>query len=46
MVGSVLTVLESLDPLPSAVVKMATVFQGSFEVSDLIASLCSPWTGL
>jgi len=41
MVGGVLAVLESLDPLPAAIVKMSTVFYGKFMLSDLIASACS-----
>lgn len=32
MVGSVITELEGLDPHESAVVKMATVFEGPFSV--------------
>lgn len=45
MIGGVLAILESLDPLPASIVKMATVFQGSFNISDLLASACSRWSG-
>jgi hypothetical protein len=45
MVGNTICLLESLDPLPAAVVKMATVFQGIFTVGDLAASSCSRWSG-
>jgi len=45
MVGGVLAILESLDPLPASIVKMATVFAGSFNLADLLASACSRWSG-
>jgi len=45
MVGGTICLLESLDPLQAAVVKMATVFHGIFTVSDLAASSCSRWAG-
>lgn len=45
MVGSTICLLESLDPLPAAVVKMSTVFSGCFTVADLISSCCSRWSG-
>lgn len=45
MVGSTICLLESLDPLPAAVVKMSTVFNGCFTVADLISSICSRWSG-
>jgi len=45
MVGGVLGILESLDPLPASIVKMSTVFQGEFRISDLLVSACSPWSG-
>jgi len=45
MIGSTVCLLESLDPLQSAVVKMATVFNGPFTVADLAASSCSKWAG-
>jgi len=45
MVGGTTCMLESLEPLQTAVVKMATVFDGVFTVADLMASSCSRWTG-
>lgn len=45
MVGGAICLLESLDPLQAAVVKMATVFLGPFTISDLAASSCSRWAG-
>merc|ERR1711939_87621 len=45
MVGGAICLLESLDPLQAAVVKMATVFNGVFTVADLAASSCSRWAG-
>eukprot|EP00397_Hematodinium_sp_SG-2012_P004734 GEMP01004748.1.p1 GENE.GEMP01004748.1~~GEMP01004748.1.p1 ORF type:complete len:1084 (+),score=199.12 GEMP01004748.1:212-3463(+) len=45
MVGGAICLLESLDPLQAAVVKMATVFTGPFTISDLAASSCSRWAG-
>jgi class 3 adenylate cyclase len=45
MVGGTICLLESLDPLQAAVVKMATVFRGAFTVADLAASSCSRWAG-
>merc|ERR1719487_599260 len=45
MVGSTVDLLESLDPLESAVLKMSTCFLGSFTLADLAASTCSTWGG-
>lgn len=45
MVGGILTILESLDPLPASIVKMATVFHGPFTLADLLASACPRWSG-
>jgi len=45
MVGGAICLLESLDPLQAAVVKMATVFTGAFTINDLAASSCSRWAG-
>lgn len=45
MVGGTVCLLESLDPLEAAVVKMSTVFDGVFTVADLAASSCSRWAG-
>mmetsp|Transcript_103034 Transcript_103034/g.204506 ORF Transcript_103034/g.204506 Transcript_103034/m.204506 type:complete len:1108 (-) Transcript_103034:330-3653(-) len=45
MVGTTACLLESLDPLESAVLKMSTVFQGSFTLPDLASSSCSRWAG-
>eukprot|EP00931_Biecheleriopsis_adriatica_P090950 TRINITY_DN64859_c0_g1_i1.p1 TRINITY_DN64859_c0_g1~~TRINITY_DN64859_c0_g1_i1.p1 ORF type:complete len:1150 (+),score=235.68 TRINITY_DN64859_c0_g1_i1:159-3452(+) len=45
MVGETLCLLESLDPLESAVLKMATVFSGHFALPDLASSSCSRWSG-
>lgn len=45
MVGGTICLLESLEPLQAAVVKMATVFRGVFTVADLAASSCSKWAG-
>mmetsp|Transcript_46646 Transcript_46646/g.82231 ORF Transcript_46646/g.82231 Transcript_46646/m.82231 type:complete len:1068 (+) Transcript_46646:153-3356(+) len=45
MVGGTICLLESLEPLQAAVVKMATVFRGVFTVADLAASSCSRWAG-
>jgi len=45
MVGTTACLLESLDPLESAVVKMSTVFQGPFTIQDLASSSCSRWAG-
>lgn len=41
MVGGTTCLLESLDPLEAAVVKMSTCFGGPFTVADLSASTCS-----
>jgi len=43
MVGGTVCLLESLDPLESAVLKMSTCFTGAFTLPDLAASTCSPW---
>merc|ERR1719446_916471 len=45
MVGGTVCLLESLDPLESAVLKMSTCFQGPFTLPDLAASTCSRWAG-
>jgi len=45
MVGNTICLLESLDPLESAVLKMSTCFEGSFTLPDLAASTCSRWAG-
>jgi hypothetical protein len=45
MVGRTICLLESLDPLDAAVVKMSTVFQNCFNMADLIASGMSRWSG-
>merc|ERR1712137_469110 len=41
MVGGTTCLLESLDPLEAAIVKMSTCFGGPFTVADLSASTCS-----
>jgi len=43
MVGGTVCLLESLDPLESAVLKMSTCFSGSFTLPDLAASRASKW---
>lgn len=43
MVGGTVCVLESLDPLEAAVLKMSTCFTGTFTLPDLAASTCSRW---
>jgi hypothetical protein len=43
MVGDTVCLLESLDPLEAAVLKMSTCFQAEFTLPDLAASLCSRW---
>jgi len=45
MVGQLECLLESLDPLEAAVLKMSTAFKGIFTLSDLAASSCSQWAG-
>lgn len=45
MVGGTMCMLESLEPLQTVVVKMATVFHGVFTIADLGASSCSRWAG-
>jgi hypothetical protein len=45
MVGETVCLLESLDPLESAVVKMSTVFTGTFTLPDLASCNCSHWAG-
>jgi hypothetical protein len=45
MVGETVCLLESLDPLQAAVMKMSTVFTGPFTLPDLAASSCSSWAG-
>merc|ERR1711972_183371 len=43
MVGGTVCLLESLDPLEAAVLKMSTCFIGTFTLPDLAASICSRW---
>jgi len=43
MVGGTVCLLESLDPLEAAVLKMSTCFHGTFTLPDLAASTCSRW---
>jgi len=43
MVGGTVCLLESLDPLEAAVLKMSTCFTGTFTLPDLAASTCSRW---
>lgn len=43
MVGGTVCLLESLDPLEAAVLKMSTCFQRTFTLPDLAASTCSRW---
>jgi class 3 adenylate cyclase len=43
MVGGTVCLLESLDPLEAAVLKMSTCFDGPFTLADLAASTCSRW---
>jgi len=43
MVGGTVCLLESLDPLEAAALKMSTCFAGSFTLPDLAASTCSRW---
>jgi len=45
MVGETICLLESLDPLEAAVLKMSTVFAGAFSLPDLGSSSCSAWAG-
>jgi len=45
MVGETVCLLESLDPLQAAVLKMSTVFTGAFSLPDLASSSCSRWAG-
>jgi len=45
MVGGTVCLLESLDPLDAAVLKMSTCFSGPFTLPDLAASTCSRWAG-
>merc|ERR1712139_86753 len=45
MVGETCCLLESLDPLEAAVVKMSTVFTGTFTLADLASVACSRWAG-
>jgi len=45
MVGETVCLLESLDPLEAAVLKMSTVFTGAFTLPDLASSSCSRWAG-
>jgi len=43
MVGNTVCLLEALDPLEAAVLKMSTCFAGPFTLGDLAASTCSRW---
>mmetsp|Transcript_44947 Transcript_44947/g.144002 ORF Transcript_44947/g.144002 Transcript_44947/m.144002 type:complete len:1129 (-) Transcript_44947:87-3473(-) len=45
MVGNTVCLLESLDPLEAAVLKMSTCFEGAFTLPDLAASTRSRWAG-
>lgn len=45
MVGDTMCLLESLDPLEAAILKMSTVFSSSFSLADLAACTCSRWSG-
>jgi len=45
MVGGAICLIESFDPQESTVAKMATVFQNSFSIQDLSASMTSVWNG-
>jgi class 3 adenylate cyclase len=45
MVGDTRNLLEALDPLEAAVLKMSTCFSGPFTLPDLAASTCSRWAG-
>ncbi|CAJ1382516.1 unnamed protein product [Effrenium voratum] len=45
MVGETMCLLESLDPLQAAVLKMSTVFTSNFSLQDLASSSCSRWSG-
>mmetsp|Transcript_22433 Transcript_22433/g.40471 ORF Transcript_22433/g.40471 Transcript_22433/m.40471 type:complete len:1073 (-) Transcript_22433:145-3363(-) len=43
MVGNTVCLIEALDPLEAAVLKMSTCFAGPFTLGDLAASTCSRW---
>lgn len=45
MVAGTLCLLESLDPIEAAALKMSTCFMGPFTLPDLAASNCSQWGG-
>lgn len=45
MVGGTVCLLESLDPIEAAGLKMSTCFEGPFTLPDLAASSCSQWGG-
>jgi len=45
MVSGTVCLLESLDPLPAAVLKMSTCFMGQFTLPDLAASISPRWAG-
>jgi len=45
MIGETICLLESLDPLEAAVLKMATVFAGTFSLQDIASSSCPDWAG-
>lgn len=45
MVGETMCLLESLDPLQAAVLKVSTVFSSPFSLQDLASSSCSRWSG-
>jgi len=45
MVGGTQCLLESLDPIEAAALKMSTCFEGTFTLTDLAASTCSQWGG-
>jgi len=45
MIGGTVCLLESLDPIEAAALKMSTCFEGPFTLPDLAASSCSQWGG-
>eukprot|EP00747_Dinoflagellata_sp_TGD_P087387 gnl/TRDRNA2_/TRDRNA2_163608_c0_seq1.p1 gnl/TRDRNA2_/TRDRNA2_163608_c0~~gnl/TRDRNA2_/TRDRNA2_163608_c0_seq1.p1 ORF type:complete len:1239 (+),score=222.08 gnl/TRDRNA2_/TRDRNA2_163608_c0_seq1:303-3719(+) len=45
MVGETVCLLESLDPMEAAALKMSTCFEGPFALRDLASSNCSQWAG-
>jgi hypothetical protein len=45
MVGGTVCMLEALEPIEAAALKMSTCFMGPFALPDLAASKCSEWGG-